>query len=120
MLHRLWLEYASSRCELSDDTLLLSRRLAMKVTRVDLASLNHAGFLDIVASKTLAEGYHDASARAHDVEVETEEEKELTSAVDVAAPTSSNGAAQHNDHEEDEERPPLPDFEHVLNVIDWS
>lgn len=75
MLHRLWLEYASSRCELSDDTLRLSRRLGMKVTRADLIALNHAGFIRIVASKTLAEGYHDASARAHDVE--TEEEKDL-------------------------------------------
>jgi hypothetical protein len=76
MLHRLWLEYASSRCELSDDTLLLSRRLAMKVTRRDLEALNHAGFIAIVASKALAEGYHDASASRARVETETEEEKE--------------------------------------------
>lgn len=74
MLHRLWLEYASSRCELADDTLRLSRRLGMKVTRRDLESLNHAGFIDIVASKALAEGYHGASARAHATEVEGEEE----------------------------------------------
>ncbi len=76
MLHRLWLEYASSRCELSDDTLRLSRRLGMKVTRRDLEALNHAGWIDIVASKALAEGYQPASARAHDVEVETEKEEE--------------------------------------------
>lgn len=76
MLHRLWLEYASSRCELSDDTLRLSRRLGMKVTRADLEALNRAGWIDIVASKALADGYQDASARAHDVEVETEKEKE--------------------------------------------
>lgn len=78
MLHRLWLEYASSRCELSDDTLRLSRRLGMKVTTLDLDALNHAGFIDIVASAVLAEGYHPASARAHDVEVETEKEKDKT------------------------------------------
>lgn len=76
MLHRLWLEYASARCELSDDTLRLSRRLGMKVTRLDLESLSHAGWIDIVASKALANGYHDASARAHVVEEETEVEVE--------------------------------------------
>lgn len=79
MLHRLWLEYASSRCELSDDTLRLSRRLGMKVTRADLESLNHAGFIDIVASKALAEGYHGASASR--ARVEAEEEKEDPRAV---------------------------------------
>lgn len=76
MLHRLWLEYATSRCELSDDTLRLGRRLGMKVTSRDLEALNHAGFIDIVASKTLAEGYQDASASRARVETETEEEKE--------------------------------------------
>lgn len=76
MLHRLWLEYASSRCQLSDDTLILSRRLGMRVLTTDLVSLNHAGFIDIVASKALAEGYQSASARAHAEETETEREEE--------------------------------------------
>lgn len=100
MLHRLWLEYASSRCELSDDTLRLSRRLSMRVTRADLVWLIHAGWIEIVASKALAEGYHDASARAHDAEgeTETEEEKEETSSKAVPS-TYTNGHVK--DHELD-------------------
>lgn len=51
VLHGLWLEYATSRRELPDNTLMISRRLALKVTRRDLEALNHAGFIRIHASK---------------------------------------------------------------------
>jgi hypothetical protein len=64
MLHRLWLEYASARCRLSLDTRSLSRRLNLRVTTADIEALNHAGFIDIVASEALADGYQDASSRA--------------------------------------------------------
>lgn len=90
VLHGIWLEYASSRCQLRLDdvsitsrarfgtrfgTLSLSRRLNLRVTSATVDRLNHAGFIDIVASKALAEGYQDASARAHATEAEKEEEE---------------------------------------------
>ena len=93
LLHGVWLAYARSRCGLrasrvglmvGDDT----------VKKRDLDALNHAGFIDIVASKTLAEGYHDASARARDVEVETEEEKETPP---VLPTSTSNGHTAEED-----------------------
>lgn len=74
ILHRLWLEYASTRCRLPLDTRSLSRRLFLRVTRADIDSLCDAGFISIVASKALAEGYHGASPRAHASETETEVE----------------------------------------------
>lgn len=112
MLHRLWLEYASSRCELSDDTLRLSRRLGMKVTRADLESLNHAGFIRFVASKTLAEGYHDASARAHDVEVETEvEEIEPKAVTSTYTPREQDDESNGPGFQDDEEQEPEHDDE---------
>lgn len=99
VLHGLWLEYARSRCELrldvvSDpracgddtasvprgyrlDTARLTRRLGVRVSNKTLAALNHAGFITIVASKALAEGYRDASPRARAEEVEAEVEKEV-------------------------------------------
>jgi hypothetical protein len=86
VLHGVWMEYARSRCELPDSTLVLTRRLSMKVPRATLEALNHAGFIDFVASKTLAEGYRPASPRALATETEKETEKESnTSAVDVGA-----------------------------------
>lgn len=75
LLHGIWLAYARSRCGLrvarvglmvGDDTVRIR----------DIESLSHAGFLDIVASKTLAEGYHSASARVHAGETEEETETE--------------------------------------------
>ena len=72
----IWLEYASSRCRLRADTRSLTRQLNLRVTKATLERLNHAGYIDIVASKTLADGYHHASASRARVETETEEEKE--------------------------------------------
>jgi hypothetical protein len=73
LLHRLWLEYASSRCRLALDTGSLSRRLGLRVTKQQLKTLNRAGFIDIVASAALADGYHDAT---QEKEKEKEKEKE--------------------------------------------
>lgn len=75
MLHRLWLEYASSHCRLSADTAGLSRRLFLRATMSDLEALKAAGFIDIVASAELAEGYHAASASRARVEVEVERDR---------------------------------------------
>jgi len=50
LLHGLWLEYARTRRQLPENTLSLSRRLAMKVVSRDLEALNHAGFIHFSAS----------------------------------------------------------------------
>ena len=72
LLVSLWLEYANSRSAIRLDTASISRRLNGRATYAQLKSLSDAGFIDIVASKSLADGYHDASL---EVEVEVEEEK---------------------------------------------
>lgn len=72
VLHRLWLAYASARCRLRADTKTLTRQLGVRVTRLQLDSLNHAGFIDLVASAELAEGYRAASASRAREEVEVE------------------------------------------------
>lgn len=71
VLHGLWLEYASSGCKVPESTASLSRRLGLRVTKRTLEALNHAGFIDFVASAALADGYHGASP---ETEVETEKE----------------------------------------------
>ncbi len=76
ILHGLWLEYASTRCQLHADTRSLSRRLNLRVTKQQLETLNHAGFIDIVASKVLADGYQPAST---EIEREIEKEKKALS-----------------------------------------
>jgi hypothetical protein len=76
VLHRLWLTYASTRCHLPLTTSLLSRQLGLRVMTRDIDALNHAGFIDIVASKTLADGYQSATP---EVEVEKRREKKKTS-----------------------------------------
>jgi hypothetical protein len=78
VLHGIWLEYASSRCALPGDTLTLTRRIGVKVSRGTLDTLIHAGFIDIVASKLLAEGYQAASASRARREGEEEGEREKT------------------------------------------
>jgi hypothetical protein len=101
----LWLEYASSRCRLRADTRSLTRQLNLRVTTATLERLNHAGYIDIVASAVLAEGYHAASAhaRATEVEVETEEEKPPN-----PNPSTNNGAHALDD---------LPNFDTILKDI---
>jgi hypothetical protein len=76
VLHGIWLAYASSRCRLHADARSLSSRLRLRVSSLHVESLVHAGFIELVASKTLAEGYHDASPRARATETETEVEVE--------------------------------------------
>jgi len=53
--------YARSRSRLNADTVGLSRRLGAQVTRRQLDALVQAGFIRIVASEALADGYHVAS-----------------------------------------------------------
>lgn len=61
ILHGLRLSYAASNRQLRDDTVALTRRLGHRVTRRDLESLNHAGFIRFSASKPLARRYRRAS-----------------------------------------------------------
>lgn len=50
VLHGVWLAYASGNRHLTANTRSLSRRLNVRVTSRDLAALNHAGFIQLVAS----------------------------------------------------------------------
>jgi hypothetical protein len=95
ILVSIWLEYASARCALRGETASLSRRIGGRVTSAQLKALTDAGFIDIVASKTLADGYQDASP---EVEVEVEEEK------NPSLPTSTYNGEPHE----------LPDLQHIL------
>ena len=83
VLHRLWLTYASSRCQLRATTSSLSRRLGVRVMTRDLERLSDAGFITIVASKSQAEGQQHAGTTRARVEVEVEEEKTVTETVSV-------------------------------------
>jgi len=71
VLHGLWLEYASSRRRLRLDTRSISARLRLRVTNATLERLNHAGFIDVVASKVLA-----THARSQETETETEKKEQ--------------------------------------------
>jgi hypothetical protein len=63
ILAGIWLAYAESRCKLGANPAKLGRLLGDDSVRTrDLNSLNRAGFIDIVASKELAEGYQEARA----------------------------------------------------------
>ena len=109
----LWLEYASSRCRLRADTRSLTRQLHLRVTSATLQRLNHAGYIDLVASAALADGYHDASPRAHDVEVETEEEVEVKQ-----NPPNPNPVVDVADEPAEREHPDAADIEFAQQVID--
>ena len=82
ILHGIWLAYAASRSQLGSNPARIGLRIGDNSVRArDIEALCDAGFIEIVASKALAEGYHAASARAHarDVETETDVETEKTS-----------------------------------------
>jgi hypothetical protein len=69
VLHGIWLEYASARCQLAANTASLTRRLGLRVSSATLEALNDAGFIAIVASKPLA--------LTRSQETETDVEKDL-------------------------------------------
>lgn len=74
ILHGIWLAYAAARCELGSSPARVGLRIGDPTVRSrDILSLCDAGFLAIVASKALAEGYHDATPEV-ETEVETEED----------------------------------------------
>lgn len=73
VLHGLWLLAAENDGCVRDDTAMISRRLALRVTTPHIESLNHAGFIQLSASKPLAK-----------CSPETETEKETSTAVRTA------------------------------------
>ena len=88
ILHGIWLEYASARCQLPLNTASLTRRLALRVSSATLEALNHAGFIRFVASTLSA-----SSSRAHvDVEAEIEKETER----EVKGSTVRRRAREHD------------------------
>jgi hypothetical protein len=77
ILHGIWLSYARSRCVLGASSVRLGRMIGeTSVQKRDLNALVQAGFIEVVASKELAEGYQSATP-----EVETEAEVELLGSV---------------------------------------
>jgi hypothetical protein len=55
LLIELWMLYASSRGQITVDTASLSRRLQHRTTSRQLAQLSDAGFIQVSASKPLAQ-----------------------------------------------------------------
>ena len=78
VLLSLWLEYATSKRQLRDSTVSLTRRLGQRVTTRDLESLNRAGFIEFSASRP-------ASTRASRVAVL--EEKRVETDVEEPEPS---------------------------------
>src|SRR4051794_32530207 len=55
VLQGLWLEYASTHAHLPLTTRSLSARLRLRVMMRDIEALNHAGFIEVSASKPASE-----------------------------------------------------------------
>ncbi len=73
ILHGLWMEYARSQRRLRGDTATLTRRLGQRVTKRDIERLNHAGFIQLIASAQLEES----------ASPETDKEKEIDKEEDL-------------------------------------
>ena len=71
----IWLEYASSRCQLPLDTASLTRRLALRVSSRTLEALNHAGWIEFSSRAAL----EIARSREVEEEIEIEEPSPLQS-----------------------------------------
>lgn len=82
LLHDLWLAFTLARRCLPLDITMLNRRLNCQAKMADYKSLSDAGFIELVASRVLAErerAYSDAlasraPARSRDKEVEVDKE----------------------------------------------
>ncbi len=72
VLHSLWMEYARAQRQLPGSTLTLTRRLGDRVTTATLEALNHAGFIQIVASKPLAQIREEKNIKSLTVKEEQE------------------------------------------------
>jgi hypothetical protein len=83
ILHGLWLVFASSSRRVRLDSRSLSARLQLRITSEDLKALNRAGFVEVVASKALAERLQSARPET-ETETETESKAVQTDSRDVA------------------------------------
>jgi hypothetical protein len=111
ILHGLWLDYATKHGELPHDTVMISRRLSLKVTTADLCALEDAGFIALPshsrvngASESLARRYQSASAsralaRDRDREETETQDQDQTRPVPNPGPQhdAQNGTARHGD-----------------------
>jgi len=61
LLISLWLEYARSRGAIKMHTSTIARQVGERVFTAQLEALNHAGFIEVSASKPLAPRYQNAS-----------------------------------------------------------
>ena len=114
VLHGIWLAYASSNRALRGHTASLTRRLGQRVTSEQLTSLNHAGFIQLLASKPLSDRYHDASPE------KSREEKEQEPSVQPVARPPATWDGEEPDGltgELEQSTNGLPDLEHLLKEI---
>lgn len=130
----IWLMYASSNGRLTADHVRISHQLEVRVTPEDLAALNHAGFIEIVASthkEDSASGLLATRAPAHsqEAEAEAETQNQPTNQASEARPptpaaTANNGHGwQAEEHEEgdpdiDLDIPAQPDFDYATILKD--
>ena len=73
ILHGLWLEYALSHARVRLSTSTLRARLQLKVSKRQLESLNHAGFIRFVASTPLALRARSREVEKRSTQTKTEE-----------------------------------------------
>lgn len=102
LLLSLWLEYARATRQLIGSTSALSRQLGQRVTTRDLETLNHAGFITLVASKPAS------TAQAHmQDQIESEKDKDLltpgTNRSGERATRPTKGAAPRSTHATDDD-----------------
>jgi hypothetical protein len=90
ILHSLWLAYAASNRQLIDNTSTLNRQLGHRVTRHDLETLNHAGFIRFSASKPLAQRKRKRET-SKEVSLSREKRRARTARKRAAAAAPTNG-----------------------------
>lgn len=99
ILATIWLEYARANAHrppsehraISGSTTALTRRFGGRITSAQLEALNHAGFIEVSASSTLAARYQSASAE------EKREEQELPREGAKVVPLRPANAEEHPD-----------------------
>ncbi len=91
LLESIRLQYAANRRRgLTDSTASLARLFGQRVLRVQLERLNHAGFIEFSASKTLAPCLQSASLDV-DVDVDVDVDKDKDPSVQPVTRPQQNG-----------------------------
>jgi len=142
----LWIEYAATRSEAGErtasaprahrrstasapsrlraDTVMLTRRLNLRVTSRQLEVLNHAGFIRVLASNALAESYQDASetlaprypSRAGG-ETEEETETEVRSEALAKGYSASSALPKFDNDKQHNDKQHKPEFQPELQQL---